>query len=76
MADRIRHGSAFWHEISDPRRDGVVLDWIDNGYKLEWGEEGCSPAMVSNNHPSGETEKDNVDAQKTEQKASGANTKN
>ena len=26
VADRIRRGSAFWHEISDPHRDGVVLD--------------------------------------------------
>ena len=28
VADRIRRGSMFWHEISDPRRDSVVLDWI------------------------------------------------
>ncbi len=63
MADRIRRGSVFWHEISDPRRDGVVLDWIDNGYKLEWGDAGCAPAMVSDNHPSAYQEHAFVDAQ-------------
>ena len=63
VADRIRRGSMFWHEISDPRRDGVVLDWIDNGYKLEWGDAGCAPAMVSDNHPSAYQEYAFVDAQ-------------
>ena len=72
VADRIRRGSAFWHEISDPRRDGVVLDWIDNGYKLEWGDDGYAPTMVSDKHPSAYQEHAFVDAQIAKMLESGA----
>jgi hypothetical protein len=63
VADRISRGSSFWEEISDPHRDRVVLEWIRNGYKLEWSNKGCAPTKVSMNHPSATNERDFVNGQ-------------
>lgn len=72
VADRISRGSTFWHEISHPCRDCVVRDWIDNGYPLEWGPDGCAPAEVSSNHPSAIRESDFVDEQIVQMLKAGA----
>ncbi len=72
MADRIRRGSDFWEDISDPRRDRVVLEWIREGYKLEWSGKGCAPAKVFKNHPSAIDEQELVDGQVKQMLESGA----
>ncbi len=63
MADRIRRRNDFSEEISDPRRDRVVLEWIREGYKLEWSGKGCALAKVSKNHPSAIDEHEFVEGQ-------------
>ena len=49
VANKIRKGAAFWHQIADPERDYTVLRWVDEGYRLEWDSDGPAPERHAKN---------------------------
>ena len=72
VADRVRRGLPFWRSIAHPQNDHRVLEWVENGYQMEWGPNGSALSSHSPNQPSATTHAGFVDEQVRDMLAAGA----
>jgi hypothetical protein len=72
VADRVRRGLPFWRSIAHPHTDRRVLDWVENGYQMEWGPEGPAPPSSTPNQPPAQAHAGFVDEQVRDMLATGA----